>query len=93
MAAASEGYQFAIDHPDEAADVLIKAVPDLNADLVRASQKWLSPQYQADAPRWGEQKLEVWTNYAGWMYDHKLLDKQLDAGKAFTNDFLPKKEN
>ncbi|WP_328803890.1 ABC transporter substrate-binding protein [Paenibacillus glycinis] len=93
MAAASEGYRFAIDHPDEAADVLIKAVPDLNADLVRASQKWLSPQYQADAPRWGEQKLEVWTNYAGWMYDHKLLDKQLDAEKAFTNDFLPKKEN
>ncbi|MBM7564540.1 ABC transporter substrate-binding protein [Paenibacillus sacheonensis] len=93
MAAASEGYRFAIDHPDEAAELLIKAVPDLNADLVRASQKWLSPRYQDDAPRWGEQKLSVWTDYAGWMYDHKLLDKQLDAEKAFTNDFLPKKEN
>ncbi|MFC4808541.1 ABC transporter substrate-binding protein [Paenibacillus sp. GCM10023250] len=93
MAAASEGYQFAIDHPDEAADVLIKAVPELNADLVRASQKWLSPRYQSDAPRWGEQKLTVWKNYAEWMYDHKLLDKPLDAEKAFTNDFLPEKEN
>ena len=57
--------------------MLIEAVPDLNAELVRASQKWLSPQYQDDAPRWGEQKLEVWTNYADWMYDHKLLDKRV----------------
>ncbi|WP_274651599.1 ABC transporter substrate-binding protein [Paenibacillus humicola] len=88
-AAAAEGYQFAIDHPDEASDVLIKAVPDLNADLVRASQKWLSPRYKDDAPRWGEQKLEVWKNYADWMYDHKLLKKQLDPEKAFTNEFLP----
>ncbi|REE94330.1 ABC-type nitrate/sulfonate/bicarbonate transport system substrate-binding protein [Paenibacillus taihuensis] len=89
VAAASEGYQYAIDHPDDAAEVLIKAVPDLNPDLVRASQKWLSPRYQDDAKRWGEQKLEVWQNYAGWMFDHKLLDKQLDAEKAFTNEFLP----
>jgi len=89
VAAAAEGYQYAIDHPEEAAEVLIKAVPDLNADLVRASQKWLSPKYQDDAPRWGEQKLEVWENYAQWMLDHKLLEKELDANKAFTNEFLP----
>lgn len=89
VAGAAEGYQFAIDKPEEAAEVLIKAVPDLDAALVKASQKWLSPRYQDDAKRWGEQKLEVWTNYADWMYEHKLLDKELDAEKAFTNDFLP----
>ncbi|MFC4103676.1 ABC transporter substrate-binding protein [Paenibacillus xanthanilyticus] len=89
VAGAAEGYQYAIDNPDDAAEVLIKAEPDLNAELVRASQKWLSPKYQDDAPRWGEQKLEVWQNYAQWMYDHKLLDKQLEAEKAFTNEFLP----
>ncbi|WP_155985664.1 ABC transporter substrate-binding protein [Paenibacillus gorillae] len=90
VAGASEGYQFAIDHPEDAAEVLIKAEPDLNAELVRASQKWLSPKYKDDAPRWGEQKLEVWNNYAKWMFDHKLLDKELEADKAFTNEFLPK---
>ncbi|QYR24183.1 ABC transporter substrate-binding protein [Paenibacillus sp. sptzw28] len=89
-AGASEGYQYAIKHPEDAAEVLIKAVPDLNADLVRASQKWLSPRYQDDAARWGEQKAEVWSNYADWMLEHKLLTKKLDAGKAFTNEFLPK---
>ncbi|TYP77713.1 ABC transporter substrate-binding protein [Paenibacillus methanolicus] len=89
VAGAAEGYQYAIENPDDAAEVLIKAEPDLNAELVRASQKWLSPKYQDDAPRWGEQKLEVWQNYAQWMFDHKLLDKELEAEQAFTNEFLP----
>ncbi|MET3287976.1 UNVERIFIED_CONTAM: ABC-type nitrate/sulfonate/bicarbonate transport system substrate-binding protein [Brevibacillus sp. OAP136] len=89
MAAVSKGYQFAIDKPDEAADILCKAAPDLDKNLVHASQKWLSPRYKDDAPRWGEQKKAVWENYAGWMLDHKLLEKQLDADKAFTNQFLP----
>lgn len=88
--AASEGYQFAIKHPSESADVLIKAVPDLDKKLVKKSQEWLSPKYQDDAPRWGEQKLSIWENYADWMYDNKLLDKKLDAKNAFTNEFLPK---
>ncbi|MFD1952731.1 ABC transporter substrate-binding protein [Paenibacillus thailandensis] len=92
VAGASEGYEYAIEHPDDAAEVLIKAEPDLNADLVRASQKWLADKYQDDAPRWGEQKLEVWTNYADWMYEHGLLEGKLEAEKAFTNDFLPDKE-
>ena len=90
MAALSEGYNFAIKHPDESADILSKAVPDLDKNLVKKSQEWLSPRYQADAPRWGEQKLSVWENYSNWMYDHKLLEKPLDAKKAFTNDYLPK---
>lgn len=88
-AAAAKGYQYAIDNPEDAAEALIKAEPDLNAELVRASQKWLSPKYQDDAPRWGEQKLSVWENYADWMYEHKLLEKELEAEKAFTNEFLP----
>ncbi|PLS14612.1 ABC transporter substrate-binding protein [Bacillus sp. M6-12] len=89
--AVSKGYQFAIDNPTDAAEILSKAVPDLDAELVKKSQEWLSAKYQDDAPRWGEQKAEVWENYAAWMYDNGLLEKQLDAKKAFTNDFLPEK--
>lgn len=88
-AAAAEGYQYAIDNPEDAAEVLIAAEPDLNAELVRASQKWLSPYYQDDAPRWGEQKLSVWENYADWMFENDLLEAELEAEQAFTNEFLP----
>jgi ABC-type nitrate/sulfonate/bicarbonate transport system substrate-binding protein len=89
VAAASKGYQFAISKPEDAANILIKAVPDLDPKLVVASQKWLSPRYQDDAARWGEQKKSVWENYATWMLDHKLLEKKLDVDAAFTNTFLP----
>lgn len=93
MAALTEGYEFAIEHPADSADVLIQAVPDLDEELVKRSQEWLSPRYQDDAARWGEQKLEVWENYSEWMFDNGLLEKELEADKAFTNEFLPKRGN
>jgi ABC-type nitrate/sulfonate/bicarbonate transport system substrate-binding protein len=89
LKATSKGYQYSIDEPTKAADILIAAAPDLDADLVKKSQEWLAPKYQDDAPRWGEQKLEVWENYATWMHENKLLEKQLNAKEAFTNEFLP----
>ncbi|MHA7136298.1 ABC transporter substrate-binding protein [Rossellomorea arthrocnemi] len=90
LSASSKGYQFAIDNPEEAGGILLNAAPDLDKELVMKSQEWLAPKYKDDADRWGEQKLEVWENYASWMYDNDLLDKELDSKKAFTNEFLPK---
>ncbi|XID95202.1 ABC transporter substrate-binding protein [Paenibacillaceae bacterium WGS1546] len=89
LAGAAEGYRYAIDHPDEAADVLIAAVPEINAELVKASQRWLSPKYQDDAPRWGEQKREVWSGYGEWMKENGLLEKDLNYDDMFTTEFLP----
>ncbi|MGD6965487.1 ABC transporter substrate-binding protein [Rossellomorea vietnamensis] len=89
LAAASKGYNFSIDNPEEAAQILIDAAPDLDEDLVKRSQEWLASRYTDDAPRWGEQKLEVWENYADWMFDNELLESELDAEQAFTNEFLP----
>jgi ABC-type nitrate/sulfonate/bicarbonate transport system substrate-binding protein len=90
LSASSKGYGFAIDNPEEAGEILLDAAPDLDKELVMKSQEWLSPKYKDDADKWGEQKLEVWENYASWMYDNDLLDKELDSKKAFTNEFLPK---
>ena len=89
MAAVSQGYKYAIENPSEAADILIEAVPDLDPELVKASQEWLSPKYQDDAKQWGIQSKEVWENYASWMYENGLLEADLDVEKAFTNEFLP----
>jgi ABC-type nitrate/sulfonate/bicarbonate transport system substrate-binding protein len=90
LSATSKGYQYTIDNPKEAADILLEAAPDLDKELVIKSQEWLAPKYKDDADRWGEQKLDVWENYASWMYDNDLLDKKLESKKAFTNEFLPK---
>jgi ABC-type nitrate/sulfonate/bicarbonate transport system substrate-binding protein len=90
VAATAKGYQYAVEHPDEAAEILIKHSPETSPDLVRRSQKWLSPRYQDDAPAWGVQKLQVWQEFGKWMADRGLLPGPFKAEEAFTNDFLPK---
>ncbi len=89
MKALSRGYDFAIQNPGEAAELLLTAVPELDAELVKASQVWLSEYYQADAPRWGEQKESVWQDYSDWMVEHGILSSPISAADAFTNEFLP----
>ncbi|SHE13104.1 ABC transporter permease [Chlamydia abortus] len=89
LAATAKGFQYAMDKPEEAAKILLKAAPELDEELVMASQKWISPRYQDDAPQWGIQKKSVWVNYADWMREHGLIEQEFDADAAFTNDFLP----
>lgn len=91
VAASAKGYAYAIEHPSEAADILLEAVPDLDKALVHKSQEWLASKYQDDAAQWGEQKLSVWENYADWMTKNNVLEGEFHAEQAFTNDFLPAK--
>jgi ABC-type nitrate/sulfonate/bicarbonate transport system substrate-binding protein len=89
LRAVSRGYQLAIENPDEAAAILLGAVPELDSELVYASQAWISPRYQAEAARWGEQSLVVWQGYSNWMLENGILAEGMDAEAAFTNAFLP----
>ncbi|MCJ7692271.1 MAG: ABC transporter substrate-binding protein [Sedimentisphaerales bacterium] len=89
MEALTRGYNFAIQNPDEAAELLLAAVPELNTELVKASQHWLSEYYQADASRWGEQKESVWQDYTDWMVVHGILSAPISVSDAFSNEFLP----
>jgi ABC-type nitrate/sulfonate/bicarbonate transport system substrate-binding protein len=89
LKALSRGYNYTAENPDDAAQILVKAVPELNIDLVKASQDWLSPYYRAEAPRWGEQKESVWQNYTKWMTENAILPAPIDVSKAYTNSFLP----
>lgn len=89
MKAISDGYHYAIQNPGEAADILIKYAPESSPELIKKSQAWLSPKYQGEAKRWGEQRIEVWQNYAQWLVERNLLPKMIDPAKAFTNEFLP----
>ncbi len=93
MKATSKGYNYAIQNPARAADILIKYVPESDPELIKKSQNWLSSRYQADAAYWGEQKLKVWRDFGEWMYEHKLIQTEFDAESAFTNKFLPGVQN
>ncbi|WZL74476.1 ABC transporter substrate-binding protein [Clostridiaceae bacterium 35-E11] len=92
LRASTKGYEYAMDFPEESAKDLLKNVPELDEEMVIASQKYLADEYQGDALRWGEMKESVWVTYAKWMQERNLLEKSLNAKEAFTNEFLPEKE-
>jgi ABC-type nitrate/sulfonate/bicarbonate transport system substrate-binding protein len=89
LKATARGYVYAASNPAEATDILLKHSPESDPELVRASQAWLSPRYQDDAPAWGLQNGQVWSDLAAWMLANELLTAPIDPGAAYTNDFLP----
>lgn len=88
LRAASRGYRYAIENPDEAGEILLRYAPELDRELVMRSQEYLSTRYQGDAPRWGEIDPQRWGNFYRWMYAQGLLEKDIGSG-GFTNEFLP----
>lgn len=87
--AVKQGYEFAIENPEEAARILLKAAPELDETLVIKSQEYLSPRYKAEVERWGYIDAERWDNFFTWLYEQKLIDVKLEKGMGFTNDYLP----
>lgn len=87
--AAARGYVFTALHPDEAAGYLLAVAPELDADLVFASQRWLADHSVTDLAEWGRQEPSVWETFALWALDNGLIRTAIDASKAFTNAFLP----
>lgn len=90
--AAVKGYEFAIEHPEEAANILIEAEPDLDEDLVKKSQTWLADKYQDDASQFGVQSEERWEVFHEFMVDYELIEAPIEVEKAYTNEFLPNEE-
>jgi len=90
LAAVAKGYEYAIEKPEEAAKILVKNAPEVDPALATASQKYLVDQYKAEVKQWGYIDSKRWDGFYSWMYDNKLIPKKIDAGKGFTNSYLPK---
>ena len=102
VAATVRGFEFGVENPDDAADILVAENPgvfDANPELPRASQRYLVDNgFLVDgAGRFGTQTLERWQAYSQFLYDQGLLadaagkplTAPLDYGSLFTNEFLP----
>ncbi len=89
LVALTKGYEFAMENPEEAAEILCKAAPELDKELAVASQKYLADKYQAEAPKWGYMDPTRWNNFYQWLNDNGLSDPALPENVGFTNDYLP----
>ncbi len=91
LAATRKGYEYAVENPKEAADLLMEGDTTGSlagvSDLVYASQDFLSTQYIDDAEEWGVIDESRWNAFYGWLNDHELTKHDL-TGVGFTNDYL-----
>lgn len=90
MRAVSKGYTYAMENPKEAADMLCKAAPELDAELVLASQEYLANQYQADATYWGYIDAKRWNDFYNWVNENHLVEDEVPIDTGFSNEYLPK---
>ena len=88
LKAVQKGYEYAIENPEEAAAILCEAAPELDEELVVASQKYLADKYQADAEYWGYIDSDRWNNFYQWVNDHELTEDEVPLNTAFTNEYL-----
>jgi ABC-type nitrate/sulfonate/bicarbonate transport system substrate-binding protein len=87
MKALGRGYTYAMENPDEAAEILLNYAPELDRELVLKSQRFLASRYRGDAPRWGEIDGKRWGDFYRWMFERGLLEKDIGRG-GFTNEYL-----
>ena len=88
LKATAKGYEYAIEHPQEAAKILLEASPELDPELVLASQEWISAQYKADTEQWGYIDPVRWNGFYTWLSENHLVDGELPEGTGFTNAYL-----
>lgn len=89
LAAVKDGYTYAIDNPEAAADILCEAAPELSKDLVVASQKWMADQYKAEVAQWGYIDAARWNAFFAWVNENGLSEKAVPLDTGFTNEYLP----
>ena len=89
MSALSKGYHYAMEHPEDAANILCKAAPELDKEHVLASQNFLKDQYQADSQYWGYIDTARWNNFYKWVNDNGLVEGKIPDNTGFSNDYLP----
>lgn len=88
LRATRKGYEYAAAHPSEAADILVKAVPELDSALVRKSQEFLADKYVADASAWGVIDGSRWDRFYSWLGAEGLTAKAIGSGVGFSGDYL-----
>lgn len=89
LTALRDGYEYAIENPEEAADILCEAAPELDPELVLASQEYLKDQYKAEVSQWGYIDPERWNAFYQWLNENGLTEVEIPENAGFSNDYLP----
>lgn len=100
LAATAEGYQYAADNPEAAADILRAEASGMDNDdpaFLRASQRAIADAYLTADGEWGPMAHDRWDAFVDWLAANEILTTvggkpipagDLDTTALFTNDLL-----
>ena len=90
LKAIKKGYQYAIENPKEAAEILIKYAPELEnkKEMVVASQEYLAGQYVTDKEKWGYIDPIRWNAFYNWVNEKGLVKEAIPENTGFDNQYL-----
>ncbi|KAK9909173.1 hypothetical protein WJX75_008243 [Coccomyxa subellipsoidea] len=80
LRATSRGFQYAAEHPAEAAQYLLAATPEgMDKKLAVASQAVVSKHYLDAAGRWGHMRADRWDKFLDWLGEKGLLTSAMPS--------------
>lgn len=90
MTATEKGYEYAAEHPEEAADIFLEANPEFDSEFIDESQDIISSYYVNQKGQFGLIDDQVWTNFTDFMIDNQIITEQSrdDVNGAYTNQYL-----
>lgn len=86
------GLEWAIDHPDQAAEATVEMYPDLQLETVTAQWNALATAATSDETEehgLGWQELSVFEGINEFLFENGVSAKEVDASQVMTNDYLP----
>ena len=101
LAATARGYQFAVDNPDRAAEILGETAEGMDnddPDFLAESQQALTDAYLTADGRWGVMAHDRWDDFVEWLAANDILTtvdddpipaNELPTSDLYTNDLLP----
>ena len=91
--AVAQGYEYAIENPEEAAHILIDSDTtgslSVSEDLIVQSQIWMADQYKAEVEQWGYIDPARWNAFYNWLNDNGLVEQPIPENTGFSNEYLP----
>lgn len=88
LRAVKKGYEYAAENPDESASILLEEVPELDEDLIRQSQSYLSGEYISDAESWGVIDADRWAAFYEWLNENDLVENEIDPSSGYDLSYL-----
>jgi ABC-type nitrate/sulfonate/bicarbonate transport system substrate-binding protein len=95
LAAWQKGLEWAIDHPEEAAEATVERYPDLQVETITAQWKALSAAATSEETEehgLGWQEAGVYEGISAFLFENQVSAEEVDAAQLMTNDYLPEQE-